>query len=58
MTNQSAINREHRVIDMAMRYAIENRDKDGIMDVIQHVKYRMRETIEPVWINETENDKE
>ena len=50
--------RELRVIDMALRYAIDNRDKDGIRDVIQHVKYRMRETIEPVWINEPENDKE
>ena len=52
------ITREHRVIDMALRYAINNRDKDGIRDVIQHVKYRMMERTLPVWINEPENDKE
>ena len=51
--------RELRVIDMALRYAIDNRDKDGIRDVIQHVKYRMvEERTEPVWVNEPENDKE
>lgn len=44
--------RERRVIDMALRYAIDNRDKNGIRDVIRHVKYRMR------GINEPENDKE
>ena len=49
--------REHRVIDMALKYAIDNRDKDGIRDVIQHVKYRMMERTVPVWINEPENDK-
>ena len=43
---------------MALRYAIDNRDKNGIMDVIHHVKYRMMgERTEPVWINEPENDK-
>lgn len=56
---QENLNMERRVIDMALKYAIDNRDKDGIRDVIQHVKYRMvEERTEPVWINEPENDKE
>lgn len=40
---QENLNMERRVIYMALKYAIDNRDKDGIRDVIQHVKYRMVE---------------
>ncbi len=43
MTNKSALERERRVILMALRHVLQCKDDQGVSDVTEHIKIREHE---------------